>query len=127
VWMSYELTGLREAEIRALLSRIFQGEAPRLYWSRVRGGWMPTFIRSTSRRRSRRFIRIVDEEYDKAVALGPPSSPAVFEPDPVDSPAAAPRGIAARPLLAAAGGVAVGALLTRRRRSGHRRGYRRRS
>jgi hypothetical protein len=121
VWMSYELTGLRETEIRALLSKIFQGEAPRLYWRRVQAGWMPTFVRSSSRRRSRRFIRIVDEEFEKAKARGEPTSPAWFEPD--SPPPLAPRGSrsagwrgAGGPLLGAAGGLAVGTLLARRSR-----------
>jgi hypothetical protein len=129
VWMSYELSGLREAEVRALLSRIFEGEAARLYWRRVRGGWMPTFVRSSSRRRGRRFIRVVDEEYERAVKAGPATSPAYFDPDPAPDPAPAPvaravgggRGWrrAGSPLLLAAGmaaGAAAGALAGRRRR-----------
>src|SRR4029453_1742078 len=61
VWMSYELSGLHEGEVRHLLSRIFEGEAPRRYWKRVNDGWMPTFVRSSQQGKGKRFRELVTE------------------------------------------------------------------
>jgi hypothetical protein len=118
VWMSYELNGLTETEIRVLLSKIFEGEAARRYWRRVQADWMPTW--ASDRGRGRRFREIVTEEFDNACKRRPTGSPAWFEPDAVEPPPAVDRrrivwSDAAGGVLIAAGGVAVGALLSRRR------------
>ena len=118
MWMSYELTGLREPEIRLLIARLFTGEVPRRYWQTARAGWMPTYMGSLSKRRARRFIEIVDDEFDKADKAGPPSAPSRLEiPDSGES-GAGRTGEFERvvPLLGLLGGVAIGAVLGRRSR-----------
>lgn len=60
-----------ESVIRAQAIQFFRGEAPRLYWQeygRARLSGIPE-------RRRRGMTKILDEEYRKAVAAGPPDSP----------------------------------------------------
>ena len=67
-WSSSYLTGhLDESELRRNCSQMFQGEVGRSYWEDSRKGWHE----SGNSRRSRRFARIVEEEYCKSVDSGP--------------------------------------------------------
>lgn len=59
-------------QIRRYASALFESEVPRLYWERHGG------LRSNARRQDRAFYRIINEEYLKAVAAGPPARP--YEP-----------------------------------------------
>lgn len=59
-------------QVRRYAEGLFKSEVPRLYWECFGG------LRSSARRRDRAFYRIINDEYNKAVATGPPSRP--FEP-----------------------------------------------
>jgi Family of unknown function (DUF6082) len=73
--MLYRIGHATENGIRALLSaNLFSGEVGRQRWAAVRNG--PPSTLSVLGRRDRRFYQIVDEEYRKACASGPPSIPA---------------------------------------------------
>ena len=77
----YQLNGLAEHGLRHSLSMLFRGEAARLWWTDV-----GDIRKSTSKnRRDRRFCRIIDEEFRKAVSLGPPVVPARMQIAPVYS------------------------------------------
>jgi hypothetical protein len=66
--MGYEVGIISEPALRGdLLKGMFQGTAGREYWMDAR------YRRSLNRHaRARRFWRIVDDEYKKAAAAGPP-------------------------------------------------------
>jgi hypothetical protein len=117
-WLSYKITGFPEPELRAALASLFKGEAPRRYWSTVRNGWFPTYAGNWSGRQGRRFTQIVNEEYEKAVAAGPPTTPRRFgDPQkPTDDSGAQRRGDLVAPLLGVLAGVALGAILRPRQR-----------
>jgi Family of unknown function (DUF6082) len=69
---SYETRTLDDGEIHFNFSQLFQGEVGREYWVSSRRAWAEV----ARTRRSRRFIRIVQEEYGKAISSGPPVVPA---------------------------------------------------
>ena len=119
--MSYSrmgfLTGtIPEKDLREeILRGMFEGEPFRTWWPRVRGGW----IRSQGLdRRDRRFARIIDEEYRKAVAGGLPPVRARQDSSP-EVPTSKDRkswDIPASMVL----GVAIGIVLRSRRLYGRR-------
>ncbi|MGW1667271.1 DUF6082 family protein [Streptomyces sp. NPDC002324] len=57
-----------DAVLKANASRLFQGEIGREYWTMWAAGWRVTMSHG---RRSRRFIRILDQAFDQAQAAGP--------------------------------------------------------
>ena len=66
--MGYEVGTISEAALRRdFLEGIFQGAVGRECWSHSRERWY-----LDTRSRARRFWGIVDDEYEKAVASGPP-------------------------------------------------------
>jgi hypothetical protein len=69
--MSYSIRSASESDMRGTLFNIFQGEVGRRYWHHVRPYWRSW---AELEPRSRRFFRLVDEEYDRAVAAGPPTA-----------------------------------------------------
>ncbi len=69
---SYETRMLDDGETHFNFYQLFQGEAGREYWTNSRLAWAET----ARTRRSRRFIRIAEEEYGKAISSGPPVVPA---------------------------------------------------
>lgn len=68
-WQSmYELRRMNDEDLRMQLSRtLFSGDVGRDYWASARKAFIPA-----GSRRTRRYYRIIDEEYEKAVASGPP-------------------------------------------------------
>ena len=67
--MSYEVGIMSEGSLRGnLLQGLFHGVAGREYWECERKNWA-----LNKRRAARRFFHIVENEYRKAVAAGPPS------------------------------------------------------
>jgi hypothetical protein len=112
----YVLGGFHERALRYAAARLFCGEAGRRFWAdagEVRAETSDT-------RRARRFCRIIDEEYQKAVALGPPAVSAE-EPPPTpsnkDQQAKAPRPafkMGSALLLGAVGGAVLSKFLWRR-------------
>jgi len=109
-WMGYEIGSIPEPWLRDMLAGMFQGEVGRRYWTMARRSW----TQAAGGRRGRSFLRIVDEEHDKAVAAGPPAlsaAPADLSPNISattcdrhrwHSPAAAVLGVAGGLLLARA-------------------------
>lgn len=76
--MAKEVGVMSESTLRAdLLDGIFQGTVGRAYWAEARERWL-----MNPRPPMRRFARIVDEEYNKAVAAGPPILGRTVEGDP---------------------------------------------
>jgi hypothetical protein len=67
--MSYDLHSASDSDVRSALFNMFQGEVGRRYWHSVRPNWRRW---AELEPRSRRFFRVIDEEYDRAVAAGPP-------------------------------------------------------
>ena len=65
---NYVLGGFREHALRGSLAWMFRGEAGRTFWAEAR----KVRLEMSESRRSRRFCRIVEEEYQKAVSSGPP-------------------------------------------------------
>ena len=68
-WQSmHELHFMNDDDVRYVLRRdLFSGDVGRDYWASARERRTPN-----ESRRARRYYRIVDEEYQKAVASGPP-------------------------------------------------------
>jgi hypothetical protein len=114
--MGYEMGIIPGREIRSAMADMFKGEIGRDYWKRARSAWVNAFER---RKHGRRFLRIVDEEFQKAIAVGPPVPSRTY--DDFDTWAAPFRGSnpARSPipgiLIAFAGGVIFDAVLRRRR------------
>lgn len=68
--MGYEIGVISERGLRGdTLAGIFRGVAGREYWEETRRFWL---LRTGRNRQTRQFLRIVDEEYTKAVKAGPP-------------------------------------------------------
>lgn len=116
LWMGYETGVISDAELRYYFAGIFRGEVARRYWNRARSGW--AVIVSPNRGRRRRFVRIIDDQYQAAIDSGPPLMSDTVQ----DAPDAAAPGehriqqswrarIAA--ILAFAGGIALGVSLRR--------------
>lgn len=97
--VSFEIGTMGEALLRAEAASLFRGEPGRRFWRNARQVRLAT----SSARRERRFHQILDEEYRKAEAEGPPV------PDRSDRPPARPSYSAYR---MAAVGVAVGVCVT---------------
>jgi len=112
----YALGGLRENEMRGLFSGLFRGEAGQDFWAETRD----LRLQAADSRRDRRFCQIAEEEYQKAITVGPPAVKA-DEPPP-DLPAG-PQITLCKPTirdgltltLGIVGGIALGALIRRRR------------
>lgn len=70
-WESrYQLHEMSDEEVRhSATGELFNGTAGREYWSVSRSARL-----QLSKGRSLRFIRILDEEYNKALASGPPGA-----------------------------------------------------
>jgi hypothetical protein len=68
----YRLGGLREHALRDAIAFMFRGEAGREFWDRYRD----VRLKTSESRRDRRFCRVVEEEYKRAVDAGPPVVPA---------------------------------------------------
>jgi hypothetical protein len=66
--MGYEIGAFTGSAFHGVLVDIFSGEEGRRYWALGRSAW---FMQADSRL-LRRFVRIVDDEYHRAVAAGPP-------------------------------------------------------
>ncbi|WP_159079267.1 DUF6082 family protein [Plantactinospora sp. BC1] len=79
---AWERGGLTAPEARNFLAQFFDSEVPRLFWQR-HGDW---HLYRKPRTRAARFMALVNEEYLRAVKVGPPSRP--YEPPgfPVNPP-----------------------------------------
>jgi len=75
----YQFDGITEYNLRCNLTVLFRGEAARLWWADVGDSRRV----SPGNRRDKRFVRIVDEEFRKAIASGPPVVPAQAREAPV--------------------------------------------
>lgn len=84
-WMGYEIGTIPEPLLRNMLGGMFQGHVGRRFWPMARDAWLAG---SGGTRRGRRFIAVIDDEYAKAVAAGPPVTRGAPEPD--GAPAGAP-------------------------------------
>lgn len=114
--MQYEIGRLTEANLRALLSfELFNGEVGRRYWAST--GETFAVMRG---RRTKRFFRIVEEEYRKVLASGrppvPASGPVRLAPAPTAPRRSWPPGAAALLLGGAGAAAGLAALRARRRR-----------
>lgn len=69
-WMGYEVGSIPEPLLRDMLGGMFQGDVARRYWTMARAAWVAA---SHGSRRGRGFLAIVDDEYGKAKAAGPPA------------------------------------------------------
>ena len=68
--MGYMVGVTSELSLRGVfLADLFQGEVGRQYWKHARDVWTLELRES---RRGRRFVQIVENEYNRAVAAGPP-------------------------------------------------------
>ena len=77
--MGYEVGVIPELSLRGVfLADMFQSEVGRQYWSHARSVWSLALGES---RQGRRFVQIVEDEYNRAVAAGPPSITAATEDD----------------------------------------------
>src|SRR5215467_11556741 len=65
---SYEAKMIRDEELRQNVVQMFDGEVGRRFWA----GSRHSYSKSIAGRRSRRFAKIIDEEYMKAEDSGPP-------------------------------------------------------
>jgi Family of unknown function (DUF6082) len=117
MWMAYELTGLQETEVRSLFRQMFKGEVPQKYWKAVRAGWTPTYMGSWGKRRARRFTRILDEEYERALRKERVLAPSrLDEVRPAEFHSGTPgNAVTMIGLIGLIGGVAIGAVLGRRK------------
>jgi Family of unknown function (DUF6082) len=123
--MAYEIGAFTEQSFRSVLRNMFEGEVGRKFWIVARDTW----VEISDSRRLRRFVQVVDEEYQKAVAAGPPA-PADSINDAVQTPnnSSQSLGLSTRwrykkdrrfevgTLVGLIGGIAFGELL---RRKGH--------
>jgi len=86
-WQSrYELGMFSDAHLRVGASAMFAAMPGRRFWSAAREARLAV----SDTRRLRRFHRILDEEYRKAEAAGPPEPPAVAPAEPPAAPPVAP-------------------------------------
>jgi len=99
----YQFNGIPEHSLRGNLAELFHGEAARLWWADT-GDWRKA---ASGNRRDKRFCRIVDEEFRKAVSSGPPIVPAQAE----DAPVQADHSSAVNRLFKAGVAVLVGAVI----------------
>ncbi len=68
--MGYAIGVVSESSLRgSFLADMFQSEVGRQYWNHARSAWTLDLSES---RRGRRFVQIVEDEYNRAVATGPP-------------------------------------------------------
>jgi hypothetical protein len=65
----YVLGGLNDSFVHGLAESFFHGEVGREYWNRVGN----SRLQSSLGRRNKRFHRIIEQEYRKAIIAGPPS------------------------------------------------------
>jgi Family of unknown function (DUF6082) len=108
-WMGYETGVISDTELRHYFADIFKGEVARRYWSRSRSGW--GVIVSPNRGRQRRFVRIIDEQYQIAIDSGPPLMSDTIE-DASDKTAPGEHGVQQlRARIAAILGFAAGIVL----------------
>jgi hypothetical protein len=75
LWMTFATGGASRSSLRVTMVEMFQGEVARGYWDTARRSW----IMGADGRRRRQFVTVVDEEFTKAVAVGPASIPAEFD------------------------------------------------
>lgn len=69
--MGYQMGVLTESSVRAdFFKGLFQSELGRAWWARYRRLWIDNPV---PERRARQFVRIADDEYNKAVMAGPPT------------------------------------------------------
>jgi hypothetical protein len=66
-WYSWEIGELRDAQLRSYARGMFDSEVPREYW-RTHGQWRL----SGTRGRRRRFLLMINEEFQTAERTGPP-------------------------------------------------------
>nr|BFE51407.1 hypothetical protein GCM10017745_48340 [Saccharothrix mutabilis subsp. capreolus] len=125
--MGYETGTLPEPLLRDMLGGVFRGEPGRRYWASAQGSW---HSRASERRRDRRFVRVVEDEYRRAIAEGPPvAGPTRTAPAPAvqtSSSSAAEPGpgltrrrsrLAAALATATAGGLALAVARRKRRKA----------
>jgi hypothetical protein len=106
--MASEVGVMDESTLRRdLLEGLFQGTAGREYWQEARHRLLVS-----RRRATRRFVRIVDEEYSKAIAAGPPVMGRTLA---AERKRAIPKGSSAAALLGLSAGVLLGVALRRSR------------
>ena len=112
----YVLGGFPEHAMRRAFEGLFRGEAGREFWARTHDIRLET----SGNRRQRRFCRIMEGEYQKAIAAGPPAVQA--EAPPVPLPASQGHVLhdsairtGATLLLGAIGGIALETFLRQRR------------
>jgi hypothetical protein len=106
--MATEVGVMDESALRGdLLEGLFQGTAGREYWKEARHRLMVN-----TRPATRRFVRIVDEEYRKAVAAGPPVMGRTLE---AERKRAIPTRSSTAALLGLSAGVLLGVALRRPR------------
>lgn len=98
----YRFNGYAENALRINLARLFRGEAARLWWADT-GDYRRA---SAQDRRDKRFCRIVEEEYRKAVSSGPPAVAAEAQEDPTRTS----HHLAANGLLKTGSAVLLGAV-----------------
>jgi hypothetical protein len=115
--MGYEVGVIPELSLRGVfLADMFQSEVGRQYWSHARSVWRLALSES---RQGRRFVQIVEDEYNSAVAAGPPSITAATEDDHYQARTTDSHERDWRPwavgMLGLAGGVIFGARLRRNR------------
>jgi hypothetical protein len=82
----YVLGGFREHALRGAFAWLFRGEAGRIFWADARGERPPM----SESRRAKKFCRIAEQEYQKALVSGPPTVKAQVPPPqaaPVQQPA----------------------------------------
>lgn len=120
LWLAYwemlfELGDLSEAELRLNVGgQFFNSSEARAFWSSGAETWSE-LMKSQPRAKRARFVRLVDDEYQKALAAGPPTFTVLDDSaeDPRRSRAFGIAGAAGQGLLIAAG-VILGGWLTRR-------------
>jgi uncharacterized protein DUF6082 len=112
--MGYEIGVISERGLRGdTLAGMFKGSAGREYWEESRQFW---FLRASRNRQTRAFLRIVDEEYEKAVAAGPPIQGRTIEALPQMAPrnnVRVAQSASAAALLGMGAGVLIGVVLHR--------------
>jgi hypothetical protein len=107
--MGYETGVISESSMRGvILADLFQGEVGRRYWTEL---GHPRWDRRVSGRQGRRFLRIVDDEYHKAVTAGPPTIPAAPHSSDHQTPTRISSRSDWRTPTAALAGLATGLLL----------------
>ena len=112
----YVLGGFPEHALRGSAGYLFRGEAARTFWADARD----VRLELSDNRRTRRFCRILEEEYQRATTSGPPDVLADAAPSPAppsQQPTSRYDGLrtGSTLLLGAIGGVALGKVLWRLR------------